>query len=81
MLIISVCIGSACHLKGSYDVIHELQKEIEKLNIQDKVELKASFCLGHCTNAVSVKIDDNPVLSLSAQAVPEFLKNEVLPKL
>jgi NADH:ubiquinone oxidoreductase subunit E len=81
MLTISVCIGSACHLKGSYDVIHELQKEIEKLKLQDKIELKASFCLGHCTNAVSVKIDDSPVFSLNAETVPEFLKNEVLSKL
>jgi NADH:ubiquinone oxidoreductase subunit E len=81
MVTISICIGSACHLKGAYNVISSLQNEIEKLNIKDKVELKASFCLGHCTNAVSVKINDGPVLSLKADGVPEFLKEQVLTKI
>lgn len=81
MIIISVCIGSACHLKDSYNVISALQSEIEKLNIGDKVELKASFCLGHCTNPVSVKIDEGPVLSLKSEEVPTFLEEHVLKKL
>lgn len=81
MLTISVCVGSACHLKGSYTIIKELQSEIAKLKIEDQIELKASFCLGHCTNAVSVKIDDGPVLSLSAGKVPEFLQTHILCRL
>lgn len=81
MLTISVCIGSACHLKGSYKVIKELQSEIEKLNIKDKVELKASFCLGHCTNAVSVKVDDSDVVSVRPESVKQFLQTYVLCKL
>ncbi|MCM8712141.1 (2Fe-2S) ferredoxin domain-containing protein [Clostridium sp. SYSU_GA19001] len=81
MLTISVCVGSSCHLKGSYNVIKELQSEIAKLNIEKKIELKASFCLGHCTSAVSVKINDEPVLSLSADNVPEFLQTHVLSRL
>lgn len=81
MVTISVCIGSACHLKGAYNVISALQKEMERLNIEGKVELKASFCLGHCTNPVSVKIDDGPVLSLKAEGVSAFLEEHVLKKL
>lgn len=56
---IKVCVGSACHLKGSYDVIEELQKYIKNNNLEDNLQLKASFCLGQCTKDVSIMIDDS----------------------
>jgi len=62
---LSVCIGSACHVKGSYNVINAFQQSIEEYNLSDKVDLKAVFCLGHCSDAVSVKIDDGEVFSVS----------------
>ena len=36
MITISVCVGSACHLKGSYKVIKGLQRLIEKIKFQIK---------------------------------------------
>jgi NADH:ubiquinone oxidoreductase subunit E len=81
MVTIYVCIGSACHLKGSYNVITELQRKLTELKINDKVEIAGSFCLGHCTKAVSVKVDKGEVLSLSAENVSDFLQNEILNKL
>lgn len=81
MVTIHVCIGSACHLKGSYKVIKELQKNIDKLDLNNNVEICGSFCLGKCTHAVSVKVDDGDVLSLNSESVPEFLQKNVLCKL
>ena len=54
---VKVCVGSSCHLKGSYDIIQKVKELIEKNKIEDKVELKASFCLGNCSNGVSMEID------------------------
>ena len=48
---IKVCVGSSCHLKGSYDVIQALKDILKKYDVEDLVELQASFCLGHCANA------------------------------
>ena len=59
MITINVCVGSACHLKGSYKVIEALERLIEGYEVKDKVELKGAFCLGNCTEGVSVKVDDN----------------------
>lgn len=56
---IKVCVGSACHLKGSYDVIEELQKYIKNNGLENDLQLKASFCLGQCTKDVSIMIDDS----------------------
>lgn len=71
-MIIQVCIGSACHLKGAYNVINSLQQLINEKKLKDKVTLKAAFCLGQCTSAVSVQIDDGPVLSVCDSAVGQF---------
>lgn len=77
MLVINICVGSACHLKGSYTVITLLQKLIENNNLKDKVEIKGSFCLGHCTEGVSVKIQ-NKIYSVTEENTEEFFNNVVL---
>lgn len=79
MVKLSVCIGSACHIKGSYNVINAFQSLIEEYKLADKVELVAVFCLGHCTEAVSVQVDDGSVKSVLGSTAREFFKTEVLP--
>ena len=78
MMTISVCIGSACHLKGSYNVISQLQHLIEEYGVGDKVEIKAAFCLGHCADAVSVQVNEDPVESVSSKTVGAFFSSRIL---
>ena len=73
---IKVCVGSACYVKGSHDVIEQLQQLIRDYHLEESVILKASFCLGHCTEAVSVTIDDT-VYSVSKEKVSEFFIERV----
>jgi NADH:ubiquinone oxidoreductase subunit E len=70
---IFVCIGSACHLKGSNEVIHEFQRVIEKHDLQDKITLKGSFCLNKCTKAVSVRVDKNDVIPMDVSSVEPLI--------
>ncbi|MDS1002477.1 (2Fe-2S) ferredoxin domain-containing protein [Clostridium sporogenes] len=76
MLTINICVGSACHLKGSYKVINSIQNFIEKNNLKDKVEIKGSFCLGHCTEGVSVKVKDQ-IYSVNEENTEEFFNNVI----
>lgn len=78
MRTITVCIGSSCHLKGSYDVINGLQELINKNGLKDEVEIKASFCLGECTKAVSVKVDDGPVVSVNRNTLESFFNEYII---
>ena len=79
---IGICIGSACHLKGSYNIITDLQELIEEKSLGDQIELKAVFCLGNCQKGVSVQIDDNPeIYSVTPKTTKEFFNNDVLPLL
>lgn len=70
---IKVCIGSACHLKGSYDVIKKFQAYITKHQLDEAIILKSSFCLGKCSDAVSVQIDSNEIISMTPDAVEGFM--------
>ncbi|MGP1446728.1 MAG: (2Fe-2S) ferredoxin domain-containing protein [Candidatus Limimorpha sp.] len=69
---IKVCVGSSCHLKGSYDVIEAFKEILKKYDVEDLVELQASFCLGYCAQGVTVKLDS------MAQPVVEQLGKEEL---
>lgn len=75
---IKVCIGSACYLKGSDDVIEIFKKLINEYGLQSKVTLSASFCLGHCTDAVSVKRWDGLIFSVSKENAHEKFKNYIM---
>ncbi|SCG82378.1 hypothetical protein DW1_0770 [Proteiniborus sp. DW1] len=81
MVTINVCIGSACHLKGAYNVIKNLQDIIEERQLSDKVIVKAAFCLGECTKAVSARVDDDKVVSVGEETVAEFFEQHVIRRL
>ena len=46
--------------------------------MQDKIEIKAAFCLGACGSAVSVKVDDGPVSSINEEKADSFFYEKVL---
>lgn len=75
---IYVCIGSSCHLRGSYDIIELLKKNIKLNNIEDKIDLKASFCLGKCTSGVTIKVDDEIITGVSNENFDEVFNKYVL---
>ena len=76
---VTVCIGSSCHIKGSRQVVEQLQKLIAENNIANKVELGGTFCLGNCQSGVCVMVDET-VHSVSPETVGEFFANEILAK-
>ena len=77
---ITVCIGSSCHIKGSRQVVEQLQDLIRDNNLGDKVELAGTFCMGKCQNGVCVKVNDGEFFSVSPETVDEFFKENVLAK-
>ncbi len=80
MLKITVCIGSSCHIKGSRQVVEQLQYLIAENNLGEKVELGGTFCMGKCQNGVCVTVNED-FFSVTPETVDEFFKNEILPKI
>lgn len=77
---INVCIGSSCHLKGSYNVIKAFEELIEKNDLGKEVELSAAFCLGHCQTGVTIRIDEEIVTGLTPDNASDIFQKYVLDK-
>ena len=74
-----VCIGSSCHIKGSRQVVEELQYLIAQNSLGDKVELGGTFCMGKCQEGVCVTVDDS-FHSVSPETVRDFFEREIKAK-
>ncbi len=76
---ITVCIGSACHLKGSRQVLEALRDRIAAHpELTGAVELASAFCMGDCTHGVCVNVGDAH-FSVSPETVDSFFTQHVLP--
>lgn len=73
---VTVCIGSSCHIKGSRQIVEELQHLISDAGLEDKVELGGTFCMGRCQEGVCVTVDGE-FHSVSPDNVKEFFEKEV----
>lgn len=79
MIELSVCIGSACHINGSHNVVVTFQHMIEEYQLHDKLSLKAAFCMKQCTNSgVSVSLNGQ-VERITAEEARTFFMEKVLP--
>ena len=76
---VTVCIGSSCHIKGSRQVVEQLQNLIAENKLEEKVTLSGTFCLGNCQQGVCVTVDE-AFHSVSPETVGEFFAKEILAK-
>jgi NADH:ubiquinone oxidoreductase subunit E len=81
MLDLTVCIGSSCHIKGSYNVIQTFQQLIEEKMLHDRIDFKSSFCQKQCRNpGVAVSVN-GVVHQVTAESAREFFLRELSEKL
>ena len=76
---ITVCIGSSCHIKGSRQVVEQLQSLIHQHSLADQVELGGTFCMGECQQGVCVTVD-GAFHSVSPDTVEDFFTKNILEK-
>ena len=81
-MIIQVCVGSSCHLKGSPEIVELLQKAVTEYHLEDEVTLAGSFCIGKCNRiGVTIQVDDDIHVGVTKENFKEFLKENILDKL
>ena len=79
MLIVQICVGSSCHLKGSQDIVELLQEAIEAHHIEDEVVLTGSFCVGKCNRVgVTVQVNDDVHVGVTRENFRDFFKINIL---
>lgn len=77
---ILVCIGSSCHVRGSYEIMNSLKSMIIEKNLHNQVDVKAAFCLGYCKEGVTIKVDDQLVTGVTKDNLPEVFNEYVVKK-
>lgn len=76
---VTVCIGSSCHIKGSRQVVEQLQQLIADNDLKEKVDLGGTFCMGKCQQGVCVTVDDQ-FYSVSPETAEEFFNTNIKAK-
>lgn len=81
-MVIQVCVGSSCHLKGSPEIVDLLQNAIEEHKLSEDVTLVGSFCIGKCNRVgVTVQVDDDIHTGITRENFKEFFREQILAKL
>lgn len=81
-MIIQVCVGSSCHLKGSAEIVDLFRKAVEDNNLESEITLAGSFCIGKCNRVgVTVQVDDDIHVGVTRENFKEFFAENVLKKL
>lgn len=74
---ISVCLGTACYVKGSGDILNKLSEmlgiEAEECTDDGKFSLTACRCIGACGLAPVLTVNDEVYGRLTADDVPDIL--------
>ncbi len=77
---VKVCIGSSCHVKGSHQVVKQLQQLIAENKLEDKVELAGTFCIGKCQQGVCVTVDEE-FHSVTPESAFNFFQENIKAKI
>ena len=81
-MIIQICVGSSCHLKGSSDIIELLEKAVADHHLETEVTLAGSFCIGKCNRiGVTVQVDDEIHTGITRENFKEFFTENVMNKI
>ncbi len=79
--ILRLCMGSACHQYGVYDVLPTLQRLLTAHELDTVVEIRGAFCLGPCVNGIVLEIEKQQFVNINPQNVEQRFETEILPYL
>ena len=81
-MLIQVCVGSSCHIKGSPEIVELLQKAVSDYHLEEEITLAGSFCIGKCNRiGVTVQVDDDIHTGITKENFKEFFQVNILDKL
>ncbi|MDD5170822.1 MAG: (2Fe-2S) ferredoxin domain-containing protein [Syntrophales bacterium] len=81
MLIITICVGSSCSLRGSDELASELQRLIEKEDLEGMVDIVGAFCMDTCAKGVSIRVGKNEFSGIRPEDAETFFYREIMSSL
>ncbi|MDO5123472.1 MAG: (2Fe-2S) ferredoxin domain-containing protein [Eubacteriales bacterium] len=78
-MIIQICVGSSCHIKGSEEIVRLFEESLQKYKLESDITLVGSFCTGQCNRlGVTVVIDDVIHTGVTPESFDAFFSENVL---
>jgi NADH-quinone oxidoreductase subunit G len=53
---VCICVGTSCYLRGSQKLMQKLIEYVRDNGLEDKVDVRATFCFENCDKGPSVKV-------------------------
>lgn len=79
MVVVRVCVGSSCHIKGAPEIVGLLEKYLKDNGLENDVELTGNFCAGKCNrNGVTITVDDDVFTGITKETFGEFFRENIL---
>lgn len=81
-MIIQICVGSSCHLKGSEQIVKLMQDAIAEHDLDAEITLAGSFCTGQCNRVgVTITVDDDIFTGVTPETFSEFFRTNILSRI
>ena len=78
-MVVQICVGSSCHIKGSAEIVELLQSAIEEHHLENEITLAGSFCTGRCNRVgVTVQVDDEIHTGVTPENFEMFFVKNIL---
>lgn len=79
MVVVKVCVGSSCYIKGAPDIVEMMEKKVRDGNLDGEVVLVGSFCAGKCNRVgVTVTVDDDVFTGITKENFEKFWTDNVM---
>lgn len=81
-LTVAVCAGTGCLGLGNDSVIKAFEKEIKRLSLEDKIDIRATGCHGFCEKGPNVAIYPEEIyyVQVKPEDVPDIISQTILEK-
>ena len=81
-MIVQVCVGSSCHMKGSEEIVELMKQALKERRLEDEVTLAGNFCIGRCSRVgVTVQVDDDVFTGITRESFGSFFEESILARL
>lgn len=77
---VAVCVGTCCFLKGSVDLMESLTNEVKANNLEDKVQVKGTFCFENCGVGPNIAVNGELVSESTPDKAKEIFQNYIAKK-
>jgi NADH-quinone oxidoreductase subunit G len=74
---VSVCVGTGCYLRGSQQLLEDLMTYVKDRQMQDRIEVRATFCFERCEEGPTVRVGDTVLHGCTIETVCEALTQQV----